>query len=168
MFLLFLANIHACIHTCMHTYTYNVSTYTHTCIQCFYVFYSQHTYIHAYNVSKFSSQHTYMHTYNVSTLACVRKIDPSCSQGGHIDLFAHAERSRKRSVGSTAGSTRGTMDSATLEQQPLHHYKRPYLRLANSVAESRDRCNGATIRSRITGEFIASSKLRMRVGVERS
>ncbi len=40
--------------------------------------------------------------------------------------------------------------------------------LANSVAESRDRCHGATILSKITGDFIASSKLRMRVGVERS
>jgi hypothetical protein len=59
-------------------------------------------------------------------------------------LFAFAELSLKRSVGSTAGSTKGTMDSATLEQHPLHHYKRPYLHLANSVPESRDRCNGAS------------------------
>jgi hypothetical protein len=44
----------------------------------------------------------------------------------------------KRSAESTAGPTKGTMDSATLEQQPQHHYKRPYLRLANSFAESID------------------------------
>jgi hypothetical protein len=83
-------------------------------------------------------------------------------------LFAHAEWSLKWLVGSTAGSTKGTMDSPTLKQQPLHHYKRPYLCLANSIAKSRGRCNGATILSRITGDFIASSKLRMQVGVERS
>jgi hypothetical protein len=48
----------------------------------------------------------------------------------------------KRSAESTAGPTKGTMDSATLEQQPQHHYKRPYLRLANSFAESIDSLPG--------------------------
>jgi hypothetical protein len=36
----------------------------------------------------------------------------------------------------------GTMDSATLEQQSPSHYKRPYLRLANSLAESIDSLPG--------------------------
>jgi hypothetical protein len=58
------------------------------------------------------------------------------AQGGHIYLFAHAEQSLKRLVESTAGPTKGTMDSTTLEQQPQHHYKRPYLCLADSFTES--------------------------------
>jgi hypothetical protein len=39
---------------------------------------------------------------------------------------------------STAGPTKGTMDSTTLEQQPQHHYKLPYLCLANSFTKNID------------------------------
>jgi hypothetical protein len=50
-----------------------------------------------------------------------------------VGVTSHTVPSRTQLLTATSSlPVVGTMDSATLEQQPQHHYKRPYLRPANS------------------------------------